>query len=124
MTTEEKNKILNLRANGCGYKKISSITGISICSIRNIVNKQKCDNAVYCKFCGKQIKQTPHKKKKEFCNDECRMKWWSAHRNLLNFKDLRTSTCACCGKSFQHHGKRERKYCCRECFLAGRTNNE
>lgn len=36
MTTEEKKEIIKLYDNGIGYKKIASIVGVSIGSIRNV----------------------------------------------------------------------------------------
>ena len=114
MTDTEKNKILELRALGYGYQKISKEIGVSINSIRNYCSKVNSINT--CKECGRKIKNLPGKKKKKFCSDECRYAWWNKHRNELNHKIRNVVICACCGKEFVSFTNYKRLYCSFDCY--------
>lgn len=73
MTTEEKKEIIKLYDNGIGYKKIASIVGVSIGSIRNVLN----DREERCPVCGKKLIFIAGKKKKRFCSNACRYQFWN-----------------------------------------------
>ena len=51
------------------------------------------DRAMICKYCNK-----PLKRKKRFCNDQCRYLWWKEHPEQ---KKQYTITCKGCGTIFQ-----------------------
>ena len=85
MDQKIKNKILQMKDNGDGYKKISSELNISIGSVRNAL-KEKEDSS-FCRHCGKKLSFTPGKKRKIFCNDSCRYAYWNEKKAVS--KDAR-----------------------------------
>lgn len=81
---------------------------------------ENTSNTGVCRYCGRPLDFTPGKRKKTFCDKKCRAKYWTAHRDDLPHKTTYTFRCAHCGKEFTVYGKRERKYCCPECYFAER----
>ena len=119
-------RIAELRYNGYGYKKISSLTGLpqntvkSFCRRHPIVNKGLTDHLNQCMNCGKPLAQTPHKRKKKFCSDRCRMKWWNSHLDQVQRKANYDFVCPVCKKPFTVYGNANRKYCSHECYIEDR----
>ena len=77
-----------------------------------------------CLQCGKEVAQAPGRKKKKFCSDACRSKWWAAHPEQIRHKSNRTINCAFCGKAFQVHGGQKRKYCSHDCYIMDRFSEK
>ena len=73
-----------------------------------------------CEQCGKPIEQNPGRKRKRFCCDVCRNKWWNAHLELVKRKAVYTYTCPACGKKFTVYGNSHRKFCSHACYIAYR----
>lgn len=82
MTTEEKNKIIDLKNKGYGYKKISTELNISIGSIRNVLKVSLKLNT--CLHCGRKLTFVPGKKKKRFCCNQCRYRYWNSQKKAGN----------------------------------------
>lgn len=83
MTNEEKTKIINLRKEGNGYKKIAKeVPGVSIGSIRFICNE--LEKTLLCLNCGNKLEIIPHHKEKKYCNDRCRYEYWNKKRGSKN----------------------------------------
>ena len=121
MTENDKNQILKLKEQGLGYKKISSLLGISLGSVKSVIRRNdRTENVHYCKNCHKPISDIPGKKHKVYCCDACRMKWWNSHKAQVNKKANYMLTCIHCGKQFISYGNKERKYCSHECYIAHR----
>ena len=82
-------KINELREKGYGYKRIGKEVSIKPEAVRYICRKiDKVALIGTCKKCGKQIKSIKGKKKKIFCSDKCRWKWWNEQRIGLSKNDL------------------------------------
>ncbi len=77
-----------------------------------------------CLQCGKEIAQAPGRKKKKFCSDACRSKWWTAHPEQIRHKSNQTINCAFCGKAFQVHGEQKHKYCSHDCYIKDRFSKK
>lgn len=77
-----------------------------------------------CLQCGKEVAQAPGRKKKKFCSDVCRSKWWAAHPEQIRHRSNRTINCAFCGKAFQIHGEQRRKYCSHDCYIKDRFSKK
>lgn len=123
MTDHEKQMITELWEQKLGYRKISKIVGISENTVKSFCNKERNipeRKKDACKECGKPLKQTKGKKRKIFCSDKCRMKWWNNHREQLNKKKTRELMCPGCGKPFPVYGNVKRKYCSHECYIRDR----
>ena len=126
MTESEKIKVITLRKQGVSYGGISQQLGLNLNTVKSFCKRCKesgftpITDRVYCKNCGVAIKQTPHRKKKQFCCDKCRNVWWNKHLDKVKRKAVYEIECAGCGKVFTVYGRKERKYCCHECYIIDR----
>lgn len=122
MTAEEISRIIQLQCEGYGYKKIASLTGLPVNTVKTYCRRHpisKEDTAIeniLCKMCGSKLEQTPHKRKRMFCSDACRLAWWNSHREQVNRKSVYSLTCNYCGQIFESYGNAQRKYCSRRCY--------
>ena len=93
MTGEQKQQIIALRRDGAGYGRIAMQLQISINTVKAFCRRHslaaRTDGAV-CEQCGKPIEQNPGRKRKRFCCDVCRNKWWNAHLELVKRKAVYT----------------------------------
>ena len=120
----DRKKIVELKEQGKSYREIATLLNIPLGSVKGICSIVKHQSPItYCKFCGKPIKLTKHKREKKFCSDNCRQKWWTSHKNLIKKKTFRVNTCKFCGKTFIGYGNRERFYCCRDHYDRARQAN-
>ena len=124
MTTEEKNQILNLNRSGMTFRQISTALNIHHSTISNFLeNNKKIETFGHCQTCGLEI-EIPIKKRggitPRFCSDQCRANYWTEHQAQIVRKSAVVSICAACGTHFSDYAKRARKYCCHDCYIAGR----
>lgn len=135
MTDRQKDRIRQMRADGCGYMKIAQELGISENTVKSFCRRKglngtamAADMAVppvewdkgICPCCGAEVKQNPGRKEKKFCSDKCRNKWWNSHLDQVERKANYEFVCACCKKPFTAYGNAGRKYCCHACYVADR----
>lgn len=130
MTDQQKITIDKMRDGGNSYAAIANALGLSrntvksYCQRRGIGGmKQGVDMAIedkYCPSCGAVLEMIPGRKKKKYCCDACRMKWWNAHKHLVKKKANYEYTCAFCKKPFTAYGNAGRKYCSHGCYIADR----
>ena len=108
-------------------KKISKELSISISQIRYAVDGFNKEAAVVsidaCKECGTRIVSLKGKKKRIFCCDACRMKWWNSHLDQVERKANYGFICNHCGKEFVVYGNSKRKYCCHNCYAKARSKD-
>jgi endogenous inhibitor of DNA gyrase (YacG/DUF329 family) len=123
MQKELKNKILDLKNAGMGYKAIAKELSLTPSAVRNVCTSKLNDPELYgnCKNCGKRVKQTPGKKKRQFCSDKCRMTWWNSHRDDVKRNTFYTFKCPCCNSDFVAYGNKKRIYCSIACFTKYKT---
>lgn len=123
MTNAERSRIVELQQKGYGYKKIATITGLpqntvkSYCSRHPVQKNDFAESEGLCRNCKKPLEQTPHKRKRMFCSDACRMAWWNAHPERVKRKAYYTLACRNCGKQFESYGNSHRVFCSRDCYL-------
>ena len=141
MTTEQKDRIAQLRASGKGYKRIAESLGISVSTIKSycqrngltavriepiqkpvtsaaVLHTQQTEaDSSACEQCGAHIDQIPGRKLKRFCSTACRMKWWRSHKDQMNHRIAETRICAGCGKEIESYRSDVRKYCSRSCYI-------
>ena len=130
MSNEQRAAIAEYRKNGCGYKKISQLTGISENTIKTYCKRNglggtavpapAAEGGTACKCCGAPITQTPGRKFRKFCSDRCRNSWWNSHLDLVNRKANYEFVCPTCGKPFTAYGNANRKYCSHSCYIEDR----
>lgn len=123
MKDEQQRQIIALRREGAGYGSIASQLGLSINTVKSFCRRHslatpKAESV--CEQCGRPIEQTPGRKRKRFCCDVCRNKWWNSHLDLVKRKAVYTFTCPTCGKEFTVYGNRRRKFCSHACYIAYR----
>lgn len=121
VTNEQKNRIASLQKEGKGYRTIASELNLPINSVKSWCYRHPADEIGdgCCLQCGAMVKQTPHRKVKKFCSDQCRALWWAAHPQMRRTKKTYTHVCAGCGRTFESE-RRERKYCSAECYAGHR----
>ena len=129
MTKEEKQNILMLQSQGLGYKRIAATLEISENTVKSFLKRADKGPEIFhapetpsvddekhrCRQCGKPVQQIPGRKKKKFCSDACRYRWWNAHPA----KDA-DRICPVCGERFTAYGRRSRKYCSHTCYILDR----
>lgn len=137
MTKKEQQQIIKLRMSGLGYKAIGQRLNISRDTVRGFCKRNGIDgvakaakknyadmknNGLVCENCGIVIEQNPNSKKKRFCSDKCRSKWWNKNYEMHNFnaKAIHSFVCAECGKKFTSYSNSSRKYCSHECYIRHR----
>lgn len=137
MTTDEKEKIKELRLKGMGYKAIASLIGLSRDSVRGVCKRngldgnyslvglnveEKIKKNEFCSCCEKPIKQKAQGRARRFCSDECRRKWWNENQDKKNKSEeaIYIYTCPYCNKRFTAYGNKKRKYCSHNCYIKDR----
>lgn len=139
MTSTEKSRIDELRAQGFGYKRIARMLGVSVSTVQSHCRRaqpspsapSKGSSAIaamsinsapdtvdkpICKQCGAVIVRHPHRRQRLFCSDACRQKYWYQHRT-----DASTATshiCPACGQTF--YTSRPQIYCSHDCYIRDR----
>jgi endogenous inhibitor of DNA gyrase (YacG/DUF329 family) len=141
MTSEEKEKIRELRLKGMGYKGIAALLGLSRDNVRGFCKRNSLDGDscvvslnveekikrnVLCAYCVKPIKQKYQGRTRRFCSEECRRKWWNENQDKRIRKETATYkyTCPHCGKEFSCYGNKKRKYCSHGCYIKSRFWSE
>ncbi|MGT2681456.1 sigma-70 family RNA polymerase sigma factor [Streptococcus porci] len=123
---DTKTEIIRLRKNGLSYKDISICLNMSVNTIKSVcrrlkVEKQSIDtNRSVCLLCKVSLTHTQGKKKKKYCSDTCRMKWWNTHLDKVNKQSYSEHICFNCQKTFQSYANNKRKYCSHHCYIASR----
>jgi len=121
MKPQDKLAIDNMRLDGISRAEIASRLHLSPNTVYSHIRRHpQIPNARTCLYCGKPVLQTKGHRAKKFCSDNCRMAWWNSHQDNINKKAYYTLTCSQCGKKFTAYGNKNRKYCCRECYIASR----
>lgn len=120
MKDEQKRQIIALRRDGVGYGGIASQLGLSINTVKSFCRRHSLatpPTESVCEQCGRPIEQTPGRKRKRFCSDACRNRWWNSHLDLVKRKANYTYTCPACGKEFTVYGDSHRKFCSHACYI-------
>ena len=118
MMRDEKEQILALRREGKGYRVISGLLGIPTSTVSSFCKAHEDGSTETCPQCGAKIIQNPHRKRKKFCSDKCRMLWWNSHLDQVNRQAYYKAKCIHCGKEFVSYGNDHRKFCSRSCVSA------
>ncbi|MEA5105722.1 MAG: hypothetical protein VB010_00020 [Sphaerochaeta associata] len=131
MTENQKTRILEMRRLGCTYRHIAANLSlpegtVKTCCLRaakkGLLDTPSEPATCTCKQCGKEIIQVAKRKKRIFCSDACRQKWWGSHQFLIDpgSKAHHHHTCSYCHKSFTAYGNPRRKFCSHDCYIKSR----
>ena len=123
MTNGEKTLVAQQRRQGLGYTEIARKLGMSVNTVKSYCQRNSIKpvgkatpEKDKCRQCGSVLEHTPGRKKKQFCSDACRLRWWHEHREMS--KTARGAKCAACGREFITD--RAQKYCSHACYIAAR----
>lgn len=129
---EQAIQIEFLRKQGFGYRQIAVDLNLPRDTVRYYCKKHDlAGNAkeaytsakgVICPQCGKRLLQPETGRKRVFCSDACKNKWWKTNRKLIprplgNCEEI---ACACCGKPILDYARKKRRYCSHECYIRDR----
>ena len=129
MTDNQKQSIREIRGSGLGYKKIARELNLPVGTVKSFCRRENITvvkpvnyDENHCRQCGKSLIQMHKVKKRKFCSDACRIKWWTEHPCSKNgdTKSSRSILCDNCGKTFTAYGNAPRKYCSHECYVDAR----
>ena len=121
MRLQDKIAINNMRLEGHSPTVIAAKLGIPAGTVRSHIHRHpNIPGARACKNCGRPLMQPKGRREKKFCSDACRMAWWNSHQEDVSRKAYYHLTCQHCGKEFESYGNKNRKYCCRTCYVASR----
>lgn len=133
MKDMEKRTITRLREGGKSYAEIAENLHLSVNTVKSFclrggvktlqaLRKEADPNR--CMQCHKPIEQQTGHKRKRFCSDRCRLKWWNQHRTQMNRKSCVEKTCAHCGNAFVSYPYERRKYCSHACYIQARFGGD
>ena len=121
MRLQDKIAINNMRLEGHSPSVIAAKLGLSAGTVRSHIHRHpNIPGAKACKNCGRPLMQPKGRREKKFCSDACRMAWWNSHQEDVSRKAYYNLVCQHCGKEFESYGNKNRKYCCRACYVASR----
>lgn len=93
LTEKDILKVDNMRRSGFGYKRIAQFLGLSKDAVKYYIGKTEGKIKIeatgvtlkdICPNCGSLLIQTPHKRKKKYCSNRCRLQAW--HRTHYESK--------------------------------------
>lgn len=120
MTEKEKDTIIQLRKSGYTYSKIADALNLSINTVKSFYRRNQDCNEQKCIYCGNPVVQLKSTRKKKFCSDNCRFKWWRTHGCDVERTAVYNFKCAYCDKPFKAYGNNHRKYCSHDCYIKAR----
>ena len=121
MTTEEKNKALQMKHNGVGIREVEKVLKVKVSTLQSLYERSD-DTDVYfvCPWCGKEtINKRARGRPKKFCSRKCAVRYKSAHRPHSS-----VHVCKCCGKKYKQLVGKKTLFCSRECYLIHRYGNK
>ena len=133
----QEEQIRLLRSQGVGYRQIANRLNLSRDAVRYyckandlnghreaVLSNTQCikTDENFCSCCGELLVQPKTGRKRRFCCEACRRKWWGQNRDKVRKgpEAIYGFTCKRCGKEFTAYGNPHRKYCSHECFISDR----
>lgn len=129
MNDEQKDKIVELRKIGIGYRSIAVALDLSRDKVRNFCKAQELDeygaeikkkksddnySKEFCKNCGVRINEKPTGgRPKAYCSQKCKRKWEENHPQMYQH------VCYYCGKNFESRVSHA-NFCSTKCYIRDR----
>jgi rRNA maturation endonuclease Nob1 len=119
MTDKDKKHLAELRDQGYTYQQIAEASGIGLSSVKMFFkrNNTPADDSGLCAQCKKRLEKDAPKKKR-FCSEKCRIKWWAEHPEQLSNAREHQYKCPFCGKVFYSY--KPAKFCSLTCYHRSR----
>ncbi len=78
MTNAQKKKILTLKNEGNGYRKIAVLLSLPENSVKSFLRREYKQNEKpeICRNCNRKLEIIPKHRAKIFCCDNCRITYW------------------------------------------------
>ncbi len=121
MTTEEKNKALQMKRNGIGIREVEKVLNVRASTLQSLYERSK-DTDVYfvCLECGKEaVNKKTRGRPKKYCSRKCAVRHKSRNRPLSVLQK-----CKCCGKEYHQLRGKNSIFCSRKCYLDYRYGNK
>lgn len=114
--------INRLRQEGKGYRTIAIELDLPLNSVKSWCRRhpKEEERVQSCLHCGSEITNPRYGRKRKFCSDSCRLKWWSEHPEKRAVKTVYTHVCGFCGRQFSNN-RIKADYCSRRCFAMARS---
>ena len=79
MNTNTSAQIIKLSLAGVKPSVIAERTGVSVNTVKSHLRRHKegCVSVISCLYCGTPVPQTEGRKRKKYCSDSCRMRYWN-----------------------------------------------
>ena len=121
MTQKQITMIAALRQQDMSMARIAEAVGLSINTVKSWCRRHPIEEnkTNICQHCGAPVRQLPHRKKKRFCSDRCRLAWWSEHPEARKPGVKYTHICRYCGAAFETN-RINGSYCSVDCFAKAR----
>lgn len=117
MTDLQKQRIVQMRAEGKQYKEIAEGMGLSLGRVKMFMSRRKVrEKNPRCEQCGKVLRNKLIRPTRRFCSAICRVNWWTQHPEQM--KKEHSFRCEQCGKDF--YSRKPKKFCSRTCYYASR----
>lgn len=132
ITPQQEEKIVLLRNQGLGYRLIAEKLGLSRDAVRYYCRQHHLERSdpddsnsgegKCCRQCGRVLPESPTGRKRAFCSDQCRWKWWHTHNDdgQRPSGSMETLSCPNCGKIFTVQKSKHRRYCSFDCYIRDR----
>ena len=119
MTDKDKKRLTELRGQGYTYQQIAEASGVVLSSVKMFFkrNNTPSDDGGICAQCKKPLEKDAPKKKR-FCSEKCRIKWWAEHPEQLSNAREHQYKCPACGKDFYSY--MPAKFCSLNCYHRSR----
>lgn len=121
MTTEEKNKALQMKRNGIGIREVEKVLNVRASTLQSLYERSK-DTDVYfvCLECGKEaVNKKTRGRPKKYCSRKCAVRHKSRNRPLSVLHK-----CKSCGKEYHQLRGKNSIFCSRKCYLDYRYGNK
>lgn len=78
MSKRERRELERMRLDGYGPTRIAEELELSVNTVKSYIRRHpSLKNAIYCLQCGRAVPQTPGRKRKKFCCNQCRSRFWN-----------------------------------------------
>lgn len=129
MSVDQRKRAQRMREAGRSYAEIAHAMKVPIGTVKSWLHrgqagkKEKC-TPEECLWCGRRFPAAEGRKIKKFCSDQCRYKWWNAHREKLKCKSAVRSVCRVCGRTYMSYPSQGKIYCSRSCYFEDRYGKD